>query len=75
MAGSQLAFLRFNFPPAKIYMGDGGAYFLGFLIGAMTVLNSQKGTVLAALIAPLFALALPIIDVSVPAVYAIGFKA
>ena len=33
MAGALLGFLYFNFPPAKIYMGDGGAYFLGFLIG------------------------------------------
>lgn len=62
MAGGLLAFLRFNFPPARIYMGDGGAYFLGFVIGAMTIANSHKGTVLAALIAPVIALGLPIID-------------
>jgi UDP-GlcNAc:undecaprenyl-phosphate GlcNAc-1-phosphate transferase len=64
LAGALLGFLRFNFPPAKIYMGDGGAYFIGFLIGLLTVMNSQKGTIIAALIAPLFALALPIIDVA-----------
>ncbi len=63
-AGAIIGFLCYNFPPAKIYMGDGGAYFLGFLIGAMTILNSHKGTVAAALIAPIFALALPIADVS-----------
>ena len=63
-AGAIIGFLCFNFPPAKIYMGDGGAYFLGFLIGAMTIVNSHKGTVAAALIAPVFALALPIADVS-----------
>src|SRR5207249_233848 len=51
MAGALLAFLHFNFPPARIYMGDGGAYFLGFLMGAMTILNSNKGTVVAALLA------------------------
>lgn len=62
LAGGLLAFLRFNFPPARIYLGDGGAYFLGFLIGAMTIVNSQKGTVLAALVAPIIALGLPIID-------------
>jgi len=62
MAGALLGFLRFNFPPAKIYLGDGGAYFLGFLIGGLTIYNSQKGTVVAALIAPLFVLALPILD-------------
>jgi len=62
--GSLIAFLLFNYPPAKIYMGDGGAYFLGFLIGALSIVNSHKGTVAAALIAPAFALALPIVDVS-----------
>jgi len=64
MAGALLGFLKFNYPPAKIYMGDGGAYFLGFLIGILSIVNSNKGTVAAALIAPAFALALPIVDVS-----------
>jgi UDP-GlcNAc:undecaprenyl-phosphate GlcNAc-1-phosphate transferase len=64
MAGALFAFLRFNFPPARIYMGDGGAYFLGFLIGLLTIASSHKGTVVAALIAPLFVLALPILDTS-----------
>jgi UDP-GlcNAc:undecaprenyl-phosphate GlcNAc-1-phosphate transferase len=64
VAGALVAFLRFNYPPARIYMGDGGAYFLGFLIGVLSIVNSNKGTVVAALIAPAFALALPIVDVS-----------
>src|ERR1041384_8249862 len=64
MFGALLGFLRYNFPPAKIYMGDGGAYFLGFLIAILTLVHSQKGTIVAALIAPVFALALPIVDVS-----------
>jgi UDP-GlcNAc:undecaprenyl-phosphate GlcNAc-1-phosphate transferase len=63
-AGAVVGFLCYNFPPAKIYMGDGGAYFLGFLIGALTITSSQKGTIAAGLIAPLFALALPIADVA-----------
>jgi UDP-GlcNAc:undecaprenyl-phosphate GlcNAc-1-phosphate transferase len=62
MAGALLGFLRFNFPPARIYLGDGGAYFLGFQIGLFAILSSHKGTVLAALAAPLFVLALPILD-------------
>lgn len=62
LAGALLGFLRFNFPPARIYMGDGGAYFLGFFIAAATITSSQKGTILAALAAPLFVLALPILD-------------
>lgn len=64
MAGALVGFLMFNFPPAKIFMGDGGAYFLGFLIGLLTIEYSQKITVAAALIAPLLALAMPIADVT-----------
>jgi UDP-GlcNAc:undecaprenyl-phosphate GlcNAc-1-phosphate transferase len=64
MAGALLAFLLFNAPPARIYLGDGGAYFLGFLIGCLTIYNSHKGTVVAALIAPLFVMVLPILDTS-----------
>src|SRR4029079_9264684 len=64
MVGALLGFLWFNFPPARIYMGDGGAYFLGFQIGLMSIASSQKGTIMAALVAPLFVLALPIVDVS-----------
>jgi len=64
MAGALLGFLWFNFPPARIYLGDGGAYFLGFQIGLFAILSSHKGTVFAALVAPLFVLALPIIDTS-----------
>jgi UDP-GlcNAc:undecaprenyl-phosphate/decaprenyl-phosphate GlcNAc-1-phosphate transferase len=64
MIGALLGFLNFNLPPARIYLGDGGAYFLGFLIGGLSLVSSQKGTILAALIAPLFVLALPILDTS-----------
>jgi UDP-GlcNAc:undecaprenyl-phosphate GlcNAc-1-phosphate transferase len=64
MTGALLSFLWFNFPPARIYMGDGGAYLLGFLVGCLTISSSQKGTIFAALTAPLFVLALPILDTS-----------
>jgi UDP-GlcNAc:undecaprenyl-phosphate GlcNAc-1-phosphate transferase len=64
VAGALLGFLRYNYPPARIHMGDGGAYFLGFLIGTLSIVNSNKGTVAAALIAPAFALAVPIADVA-----------
>jgi UDP-GlcNAc:undecaprenyl-phosphate GlcNAc-1-phosphate transferase len=62
MAGALLGFLCFNFPPARIYLGDGGAYFLGFQIGLYSIINSHKGTILAALIAPVLVLAFPIAD-------------
>jgi UDP-GlcNAc:undecaprenyl-phosphate GlcNAc-1-phosphate transferase len=63
MSGAILGFLFHNFPPAKVYMGDSGAYMIGFVIAALSLINSEKGTVLAALIAPVLALALPIADV------------
>jgi UDP-GlcNAc:undecaprenyl-phosphate GlcNAc-1-phosphate transferase len=64
MGGALLGFLRFNFPPARIYLGDGGAYFLGFQIGVFAIEGSHKGEVMAALAAPLFVLVLPILDAS-----------
>ena len=65
MTGALLGFLKYNFPPARIYLGDGGAYFLGFLIGMVSLVNSHKGSVFAALAAPMFVLALPILDTSI----------
>jgi len=62
MAGALAGFLRFNFPPARIYLGDGGAYFLGSQIGLFSIVNSHKGAIFASLVAPLFVLALPIVD-------------
>ncbi|MGJ8652839.1 MAG: glycosyltransferase family 4 protein [Opitutaceae bacterium] len=64
MAGAILGFLFHNFPPAKVYMGDSGAYLIGYVIAALSLINSEKGTVVAALVAPALALALPIADVA-----------
>lgn len=64
MIGAILGFLFHNFPPAKCYMGDSGAYMIGYAIAALSLMNSEKGAVLAALIAPALALALPIVDVA-----------
>ena len=64
MIGAILGFLFHNFPPAKCYMGDSGAYMIGYVIAALSLMNAEKGAVLAALIAPALALALPIVDVA-----------
>ena len=64
MAGAILGFLIHNFPPARVYMGDSGAYTIGFVIAALSLMNFQKGAVIAALLGPMMALALPIIDVT-----------
>ncbi|MBL7170905.1 MAG: undecaprenyl/decaprenyl-phosphate alpha-N-acetylglucosaminyl 1-phosphate transferase [Candidatus Omnitrophica bacterium] len=62
MAGTTLAFLRFNFNPAKIFMGDTGSMFLGFLLSAIAITSYRKSTVLFALLVPFIALGVPIID-------------
>jgi UDP-GlcNAc:undecaprenyl-phosphate GlcNAc-1-phosphate transferase len=64
MIGAIIGFLFHNFPPARCYMGDSGAYLIGYVIASLALLNSEKGAVVAALIAPAFALALPIVDVA-----------
>jgi len=62
MAGALLGFLVFNFPPAKIYLGDGGAYLIGFTIAALSLTSSNKGSVAAVLLVTLVALGVPILD-------------
>jgi UDP-GlcNAc:undecaprenyl-phosphate GlcNAc-1-phosphate transferase len=64
MMGAILGFLFHNFPPAKVYLGDSGAYLIGYVIATISLINSEKGTIVAALLAPLLALALPIVDVA-----------
>lgn len=61
MLGSTLGFLIHNFHPAKIFAGDSGALFLGFIIAVISLLGF-KGTVLTSLFVPLSILAVPILD-------------
>ncbi len=60
--GASLAFLRFNFPPARIFLGDGGAFVLGFALAAASLGGFRKGTTLVTLLVPLVALGLPILN-------------
>lgn len=62
LAGSCLGFLPFNFHPARIFMGDGGALYLGFMIAAISVMSPMKSATVIATILPIIALALPIFD-------------
>jgi UDP-GlcNAc:undecaprenyl-phosphate GlcNAc-1-phosphate transferase len=62
MAGAALGFLVFNFPPAKIFLGDGGAYLLGFFIAAVSLLGSHKGSIASVLLVTIVALGVPILD-------------
>ncbi len=62
LVGALLGFLRYNFNPASIFLGDSGSLLLGFLLGCYGVIWSQKSATLLGLTAPLMALALPILD-------------
>ena len=61
MLGATLGFLLHNFYPAKIFMGDSGSMFLGFIISVIALLGFKNVT-LTSLIVPLFVLAIPILD-------------
>jgi UDP-GlcNAc:undecaprenyl-phosphate GlcNAc-1-phosphate transferase len=62
MLGSLCGFLVFNFNPARIFMGDGGTYFLGFVLGSGSVVCASKTATLVGLTLPALALGLPIFD-------------
>lgn len=61
MLGSTLGFLLHNFNPAKIFAGDNGAMFMGFIISIVALLGF-KGMTLTSLVAPVMILAIPILD-------------
>jgi UDP-GlcNAc:undecaprenyl-phosphate GlcNAc-1-phosphate transferase len=64
LAGGSLAFLRYNFNPAKIFMGDGGAYFMGFTLAGISVIGLAKSFTTVAILVPFLILAVPIVDTS-----------
>lgn len=68
LAGGSLSFLRYNFNPAQIFMGDGGAYFMGFTLAGIGVIGLVKGVttvaVTIAVVLPYMILAVPILDMS-----------
>ena len=65
-AGATLGFLVWNKSPAKIYMGDAGALFLGVLIATLTIrLHPNSDTQLGSYLTPVFLLAVPILDTTI----------
>jgi UDP-GlcNAc:undecaprenyl-phosphate GlcNAc-1-phosphate transferase len=62
LAGSALGFLQHNFNPAKIFMGDTGSMFLGYMLAAVSILGMVKSAATIALVVPIVALGLPIMD-------------
>src|SRR5205823_9753873 len=63
LAGSILGFLRYNFNPATIFLGDSGSLFVGFMLSALALAGKQsKAPTLVAIAIPLVAFGLPLVD-------------
>jgi UDP-GlcNAc:undecaprenyl-phosphate GlcNAc-1-phosphate transferase len=62
LAGGLVGFLHYNFNPARIFLGDSGSLFLGFFLAVMSIETSTKGSTTIAILVPILALGLPIID-------------
>jgi UDP-GlcNAc:undecaprenyl-phosphate/decaprenyl-phosphate GlcNAc-1-phosphate transferase len=62
LLGSLLGFLKYNWHPAKIYMGDTGAMFIGLLLGAMTMIERYPSDHPLSLLSPVFIVGIPIFD-------------
>ena len=64
LAGAATGFLFFNFNPARIFMGDTGSMFLGFMLAGISIIGAVKSAATIALIVPVLALGVPILDTS-----------
>ena len=64
LAGATLGFLRHNFPPGRLVMGDSGAYFLGFVLAAASILGHLKTHTVFALVPTALFILLPSLEVS-----------
>jgi UDP-GlcNAc:undecaprenyl-phosphate GlcNAc-1-phosphate transferase len=62
LAGALLGFLRYNFPPASIFLGDSGSMLVGLVVGVLAIQSSLKGPATVALAAPTALLTVPIFD-------------
>ena len=62
LAGAILGFLRFNFNPATIFLGDSGSLFIGFMLSALALAGAQKAPTLVAVAIPVVSFGLPILE-------------
>ncbi|NLW55569.1 MAG: undecaprenyl/decaprenyl-phosphate alpha-N-acetylglucosaminyl 1-phosphate transferase [Firmicutes bacterium] len=62
LIGVLIGFLPFNFYPARVFMGNSGAYFLGYILGVISVMGALKLPTVLALVVPVFAMGIPFID-------------
>jgi UDP-N-acetylmuramyl pentapeptide phosphotransferase/UDP-N-acetylglucosamine-1-phosphate transferase len=64
LAGAILGFLFFNFPPARVFMGDSGSMFLGYIIGGISIMGLLKTATILGLVFPLLVLGMPVTDLT-----------
>jgi len=64
LAGATLGFLRFNFHPATIFLGDSGSLFIGFMLAALALAGAEKAPTIIAVAIPIVSLGFPILDVA-----------
>ena len=64
MAGAVVGFLVYNFNPAKIFMGDSGSMFIGYVLAILSLKGASKGSTILSLLIPIMAMGLPILDTS-----------
>jgi UDP-GlcNAc:undecaprenyl-phosphate/decaprenyl-phosphate GlcNAc-1-phosphate transferase len=62
LAGAILGFLRFNFNPATIFLGDSGSLFIGFILSALALYGAQKAPTIVAVAIPIVSFGLPILE-------------
>lgn len=62
LAGAALGFLPYNFNPAKIFLGDAGSLFIGYVFATVSVIGASKTAIAISIVVPLVVLALPILD-------------
>ena len=63
LAGATVGFLVFNLPPAKIFMGDSGSLFLGFMLGVLPILDRSSSSYSMNLVSLITLMAIPVLDV------------
>jgi UDP-GlcNAc:undecaprenyl-phosphate/decaprenyl-phosphate GlcNAc-1-phosphate transferase len=62
LAGSALGFLPFNFNPARIFLGDAGSLFIGYVFATVSIIGGSKQAIAISVVIPLLVLALPVLD-------------
>ena len=62
LAGASLGFLPYNFNPAKIFLGDAGSLFIGYVFATVSIIGASKTAIATSIVVPLVVLALPVLD-------------